>query len=276
MAGNPQVGEFTVGQADSLSKAFDLHPGDVISIVGGGGKTSLMFALARALSTAGNRVISTTTTRILPPTREQSPCVIVENIETAIMSRVKTELERHRHITLGGRFSDENKLKGISPETIDLLSKRKWADYIINEADGASGKPIKAPNSTEPVIPSSTTLVIAVAGMDALGSSLNHDNAFRPEIICRLTGLAIGDTITEAVMASLITRPDGIIQYSPPEAMILPFLNKLDLVGTARGISLAQAILGCRHPQIERVVLGSLHKPGHFTIVRHKQQEENL
>jgi len=64
------------------------------------------------------------------------------------MSKVKTKLDQYWHITLGGRLSDENKLKGLAPETIDRLANRKWADYIINEADGSAGKPIKAPNAT--------------------------------------------------------------------------------------------------------------------------------
>jgi probable selenium-dependent hydroxylase accessory protein YqeC len=272
VAGNSQVDNFTIYQVYSIAEAFGLNPGDIISITGGGGKTSLMFALARALSTSGHRVISTTTTRILPPAREQSPCVLIEQDETSLMSKVKTKLDQYWHITLGGRLSDENKLKGLAPETIDRLANRKWADYIINEADGSAGKPIKAPNATEPVIPSSTTLVIAVAGMDALGSSLNCNNTFRPELISRLTGLSEGDTITETAIAKLMTHPNGIIQYSPPEAMIIPFLNKIDMVNPVQAISLAQAILGCHHPQIERVVLGALQKSGPFTIVTYKQE----
>jgi probable selenium-dependent hydroxylase accessory protein YqeC len=268
LAGNTQVDAFTVEQTASLLVAFDLHAGEVISLVGGGGKTSLMFALALTLSASGNKVISTTTTRIMPPAPEQSSCVIIESGEDLLMSKAISELEKHKHITLARLHSDEGKLRGIYPETVDRLAKRKWAGYIINEADGSAGKPIKAPNTTEPVIPSSTSLVIAVAGMDALGSRLSQDTAFRPEIISRLTGLSMGDVISEATIATLLTHPDGIIQYSPPGAMIIPYINKMDLTNPQQGISLAQAILKRQHPQIERVVLGSLRKSGQlFTMV---------
>ena len=52
---------------NSLKEALDIHPKDVISIVGAGGKTTLMFALARELSNKKGMVITTTTTKIFPP-----------------------------------------------------------------------------------------------------------------------------------------------------------------------------------------------------------------
>jgi len=58
-----------------MSEIFDTlirEEDRVISIVGGGGKTSLMFLLAHAFEEKGLRVVSTTTTRILLPTLQQS------------------------------------------------------------------------------------------------------------------------------------------------------------------------------------------------------------
>jgi len=51
----------------------------VISIVGGGGKTSLMFLLAHAFQAKGLNVISTTTTRILNPTPRQTGEIVLFN-----------------------------------------------------------------------------------------------------------------------------------------------------------------------------------------------------
>ncbi len=50
----------------------------VVSLVGGGGKTSLMFGLAHQLIGAGKRVLTTTTTKIFVPTPEQSANVLVD------------------------------------------------------------------------------------------------------------------------------------------------------------------------------------------------------
>ena len=245
----------------SLRQAFGINRGEVISLVGGGGKTTLMFALAHELEAAGEKVISTTTTRILEPTAAET-FLIVEPDEERLLSRVRDELNpshrEGRHITVAAFKTPDGKLKGISPTMVDqLASFTSEGGYIIVEADGAARKPLKAPNATEPVIPESTTLVIAVVGMDALGCRLTEENVFRPEIISGLTGLAQGGTITADTIATLITHAEGIIKGSPAHARIVPLINKIDIIkDPATAGDIAGKIMGKGHPQIRRVVLG--------------------
>lgn len=246
----------------SLRQAFDIRHGEVISLVGGGGKTTLMFALAHELAAAGENVITTTTTRILEPSVDET-FLILERNEERLLSRLFSELNSShgegRHVTLAAFKLPDGKLKGISPEMVDRLAE--LVPYVIVEADGAARKPLKAPNATEPVIPRSTSLVIPVVGIDALGCRLTEDNAFRPEIISRLTGLLPDGTITADAIATLITHPQGIIKGSPAHARIVPLINKIDI---ARDLSpaedLAERILGKGHPQIKRVVLGQVRQ----------------
>ncbi len=47
-----------------LSHALRMHPKEVVVLVGGGGKTTLMFRLADELAVSGRRVVTTMTTRI--------------------------------------------------------------------------------------------------------------------------------------------------------------------------------------------------------------------
>ena len=51
----------------SLSRVTGIKKGDVVSLVGGGGKTATMYLLAHELAGQGRRVIVTTTTNIMPP-----------------------------------------------------------------------------------------------------------------------------------------------------------------------------------------------------------------
>ncbi len=248
-----------VKTTSSLTEAFELRPSEIVSLVGGGGKTTMMFHLADELQKRGKTVITTTTTRIMEPSQSESPCVIVEEDEKILISLLKEKIARHRHVTAARLRPGDGKLKGLLPETIDKIADLKLADYIINEADGAGRKPIKAPNATEPVIPSSTTLVIGVAGIDALNTKLSGEVAFRTELITRLTGLPEGKCITAEIMATLITAKGGISQFSPVSARIIPFINKSDLVSGGAGVrDLAAAILSRRNPSITRVVTGSL------------------
>ena len=248
-------------QTTSLAEALSLHPGEVIALVGGGGKTSLMFRLASELAAAGRRVITTTTTRILPPAESESPCLIVEEDEDKLVAAARDALRRHRHVTLARLQPDDGKLKGLSPETVDALARLKLADYIVNEADGASRQPLKAPNATEPVVPRSTTLVVALVGIEAVGRPLGPETAFRTELISKLTGLEEGQAITTEAVAVLLTHPQGIIQHAPESARIVPFINKVEAADMARAKELAGLVLGRRHPQIKEVALGSIRRP---------------
>ena len=89
-----------------------LKKGGIISIVGAGGKTALMFRLARELSKSGDRVLTTTTTKIYMPTRTQSSIVMVSGSAETIAKRAREVLKRNSHISAGSAILHlKNKLK---------------------------------------------------------------------------------------------------------------------------------------------------------------------
>ncbi len=244
----------------SLRQAFGIQPGAVISLVGGGGKTSLMFALAHEIEGAGETVVTTTTTRIFEPPAGET-FLIVEADEETLFSRLSWAFGKYNHVTLASVRLPGGKLKGIAPETVDRLAGLKLVSYIVNEADGSARKPLKAPNATEPVIPESTTLVIAVVGIDALGLPLTEANVFRSEIVSRLTGLEPGSPITEDMVATLLTHAEGIAKGTPAHAGIVPLINKIDkMPDLLTAESLAHRILAKGYPGIKRVVLGQIKR----------------
>jgi probable selenium-dependent hydroxylase accessory protein YqeC len=246
----------------SLVEALALGQREVVSITGGGGKTSLMFGLAHELANAGQKVVTTTTTRIMPPRPHESICVIVEEDEENLLKKLSQSLGEQNHVTVARLRPDPGHLKGLLPATVDRIMALGLADYVINEADGSARKPLKAPNTTEPVIPVSTTLTVAVVGLEALGQPLTPEIAFRTELITKLTGLQPGDAVTPEAVARLATDAHGLAQYTPPAARIIPLLNKLDRSTPEEARSVAQAILRRRNPQIPRVLAGSVGRPG--------------
>src|SRR4030042_6313460 len=68
-------------QPHTLIESLDLRAKEVISLVGAGGKTTLMFRLAKELLLAGKRVVTTTTTKILEPSSEETRCLYVHSDE---------------------------------------------------------------------------------------------------------------------------------------------------------------------------------------------------
>jgi probable selenium-dependent hydroxylase accessory protein YqeC len=244
---------------NSLKEALDIHPKEVISLVGAGGKTTLMFALAQELSNNRGIVITTTTTKIFPPSSSCKTFLFLSPDEDTIVNFIIKDGIRFGHITVCSRMlADSGKLKGIHPEFVLKLKRLRPINYIIVEANGADRKPLKAPNPEfEPVIPRSSTLVLPVVGIDALGCRLSEENVFRSKIASKLTGLPLGEPVSAEAIVTLILHPSGIMRGSPDQARVIPFINKTDLHGDlSEARDIASKILGAGHPRIDRVVLG--------------------
>ena len=243
-----------------LADAFTIGKYEVISLTGGGGKTNLMFALANELVSEGRQVITTTTTKLIEtePSLHGSPLIFLEEDEKELVRLLPEKLAEYVHVTVAsGELPGPGKLSGISPETVDELAAEEVAVLIV-EADGAQHRPVKAPSDTEPVIPRSTTLVIPVTGMDALGARLIEEDVFRPKIISQITGIAMGELLTEESIATLITHELGVTKGSPPGARIIPLLNKIGPHNESAGRTIARKILEKKHPQIKKVILANV------------------
>src|SRR5690242_3729504 len=100
-----------------IEELLHLEPTSVLSLVGGGGKTSLMFHLARRLSRAGRRVLTTTTTKIEIPSPEQSRDLVVAADPEAVLEHAFSLRPTPFHFTAAAA-PYKNKLQGFRPEII--------------------------------------------------------------------------------------------------------------------------------------------------------------
>jgi probable selenium-dependent hydroxylase accessory protein YqeC len=243
----------------SIKEALDLKSREVISLVGAGGKTTLMFRLAKELLLAGEKVVTTTTTKILEPSSEETPCLFVYSDEEKLKQLALQHIAQFGHVTLARERLESRKLEGISPDLVGLLYDSHEIDMMIIEADGAAGRPVKAPREWEPVIPPSSTLVIGILGVDGVGKELNEENLFQAERISQLTGIPMGGKMTCEGMAILIVHPQGIFKGAPHSSRRVAFINKVDIPkGMIWGKEIGKEILEKGSPQIERVILGRI------------------
>ena len=245
----------------TLIEALELESGGVVCLVGAGGKTSLMFRLAAELRRAGRRVITTTTTRILYPSEAQSRHVLVDPDPHRLLERAAAAIEKHGHVTLAHPRPAEHpgKLAGLFPQTIDALWATGCCDCILVEADGAAGRPLKAPADHEPVISAGTTGVVAVVGVRVLGRPLAERWVFRRERFSRVTGLAPGAPVGASDVAAVILSARGLFKGSPPAARRTAFLN---LAGDPQRAAAAARIVrelrrARRRAGIGRIVIGN-------------------
>jgi probable selenium-dependent hydroxylase accessory protein YqeC len=241
-----------------ITRSMALKKGGVISLVGAGGKTSLMFRIAHELSRRGDPVLTTTTTRIMMPTTGESPHVILSSCPSAVVAKAKALLKKSPHITAVSKKNDE-KLAGFSLEVINTLWKTRLFKWILVEADGAAHMPLKAPDFFEPVIPECTNRLIGVIGLDAVGKPSKEPFVFRSHIYARLTGLCIGSTITAESVAKVILHEKGIMKGCPESAKRIAFLNKADYPGAlATGKRIAAILEKKGKGFIQRIIIGTV------------------
>ncbi len=153
----------------------------IVSFVGGGGKSTSMEQLARELAERGFRVLVTTTTHIAWP--KDMPVWKADHASDILNAQWEGNLLTAGKVTDSERTKEGVPLVKLTmPEGLEdpeILGKLlEQADFILIEADGAKRCPIKVPASYEPVILPQTGLVIACAGLSAVGKPLK-DVCFR-------------------------------------------------------------------------------------------------
>ena len=179
-------------RTDSILKALDIDTDryPVLSVVGGGGKTSLIFRMMEELTAAGKKVLITTTTHMAyEPDRPFA--------EDGDMISIKQNLEEYGYTIAASLDREKHKIGALSEEKLKEI--KVLADVILIEADGAKRYPLKVPASWEPVIWEQTDLVIAVAGMDAVGRPI-REVCHRPECVADFLGKETEEKLQKKIL----------------------------------------------------------------------------
>jgi molybdenum cofactor cytidylyltransferase len=252
-ASSPPPTTPTAGRPTTLAQALGVADGEVVALVGGGGKSTAMFRLAGEIAERGGRAITTTTTHIFAAQIALAPAHV--RAAAATRDAVAAALDAHRHVLVVGATNPET-ARAAGP-SLELLSRlRAWfpGACLVNEADGSRMRPFKAPADHEPVIPAETTLVVPVVGADVLGQPLDDDHVHRAELVSALAGVPLGSPVTPEVVARVLAHPRGGRKGVPPGARVVIVVNKADALadrGPAREV--AERLL--REPAIHAVAL---------------------
>lgn len=173
-----------------IAPLLNVGPG-VTAIVGAGGKTTLMYTLAEELRASG-RVLLCTSTHIRRPE-------FYETVTEPDADAIRSALARHGAVCAGTPAEDGK----LTAPGLDFGMLACLADYVLVEADGAHGRPLKAHAPYEPVIPANTGRVILVAGADGLGRPI-RETCHRPERFAALAGASVDDVVTPENVARVI------------------------------------------------------------------------
>lgn len=202
----------------SFSELLRIEKG-ITAIIGSGGKTSLMYRLAEELKEEGS-VIVCTSTHIFPPAHLP----------------VLTQISQVKGVACVGMPCDGGKLTTPKQSFGELAS---LADYVLVEADGSKGLPLKAHESHEPVIPPEAKNVICVVGASGLNREVAAA-AHRPERYALLA-------------QSTVATPEGAARVLEREALHSRVLiNQAD---SPERIQAAKALAACLHCPVAVVSL---------------------
>lgn len=246
MSGLPQPaaywleGERLVRGAPQDAFPFLGTRGHVVSLVGGGGKTTLMYALAEASRARGLRTALMTTTKMGctgPYCRTMAAC--------------RARWAAGDYAVCGERGTAR---RLVAPAfTEELLAQ---ADAVFIEADGARRMPCKAPAAHEPVILPQTDTVIAVMGLDALGHPVG-EVCLRTQEVQTLLRCGPAHRLTEADMVSLLLSEQGS-RKGVGQRDFFVVLNKCD---DAQRLAAGREILERLAAQGQRAVLTAGMRP---------------
>ncbi|MGA2991395.1 MAG: selenium cofactor biosynthesis protein YqeC [Candidatus Korobacteraceae bacterium] len=216
------------GRGLTLAGALGIAAGEVVALVGGGGKTTAMFRLAAELSSQGGRVLVTTTTHIFPPSSPELPPPILADTLAELLMEARDAFKRHPVLVVARGLNPDGRLAGIDPEWVGPLRDQLRLSNVLVEADGSRGRPLKAPATHEPVIPAATDLVVAVAGLSAIGERLAEERVHRAERVATLAGMRLGDLITAEAVARVLQHQEGSRKGVPGGARMAVLLNQAD------------------------------------------------
>jgi molybdenum cofactor cytidylyltransferase len=221
-----------------LLEALGVGRGDVISLVGGGGKTALAHALVREAAAAGLRPVFTVTTKIFPPDLPPEQWV-------------------------AGPPLPDGKLSGVSFGDVAALAATH--DLVVVEADGSAGRPLKFPQAHEPVIPPCTTMVVPVAGATAVGKPLEPAYVHRAEEAASFLGR--GGPVSPTAVARILWSPDAATRGRPPGARVVPLINQADSPDRLRAaLAIGQALLALGAPLA--VIAAARQTPPVVTVLK--------
>lgn len=202
-----------------LSDCIGLEEKDVISFVGAGGKTTMMFKLAEELR-RNNKVLVTTTTKIYLPLKDKYDFICTNKKK---LPRYITMKENGIYV-LGLGVNKENKILGLSEKELEQLAPH--FDYILIEADGSKEKQLKGWNEFEPVIYTKTTKTVGIIDIQSFGMVINEDKVHRSKMFCKVTGAEEGETVKLEHLAKLILHPLGMFKGSLGKRIL--YINKVE------------------------------------------------
>ena len=251
-----------------LVETLGIHRDQRVAAIGGGGKMTLLLALGAEWAQAGGRPLLLPTTRIADHAEKGVPGVRTLALPPARTGWPPVGFLGGELLVVGRRGDQPGLFESIQVDEIGPLVEQSKADLVLIKADGARGKSLKAHDDEEPVVPLDTGLVIALAGIDAWGTTLGPEHVHHDALFAEKWGMQFGQRIEDDAFYAALADPSGYRKCVPQGARYVVFLNQVDRpVRVAVAQRLAQ---GLNERGVAEVVWGDLRR-GEWTLTRRER-----
>lgn len=234
---------------DHLINELQIGKGSVVSVIGSGGKTTLVEGLAEVLK-GKYRVCIATSTKMGVPRSGTYSCMFFPG-----SPYLEEPVDQPGIYYAADEIVEGKKLHGFSSPMVN------WAlahtDVILIEADGSKRLPLKGWAAYEPVVIPQTTLTIGVIPVWPVGQILDETLVHRFPLFTQITGARPGDRLTIAHMTRLIESDDGLFAKAKGQKVLF-FSQVYDNAAaeTARAI-----VKAGNFNHIKKIMIGCVDMP---------------
>lgn len=279
----------------NLIDTFDIKNKDIITIVGAGGKTSLMFS-ASSLFRKDYKVLVTTTTHIYVPDKNlYDEMIMLSDIKDDKISRQNKEYNNENcnnencnnrkysdiiknnkkgvyvignyivnnsnantsNCNTNGSKGNTHKIKGLTFDQLDKITP--YFDIVIIEGDGSKEKPLKGWNDKEPVVYHKTTKTIGVVDISSIGLYINEENIHRLDKFLEIINEDSSKTVNLTHIKNMILNKNGLFKIYKGEKIL--FINKVENINNEiNALNLIENIKNENPSYIDKFIYGSILK----------------
>ena len=193
----------------NLIDAFKINNKDIITIIGAGGKTSLMFSISSLLRNK-YKVLATTTTNIYIPNKDTYDEILMLN--DFAEENYYTILENNKNgvYVVGNHIVNNLKVKGLTFEMLDKIIP--YFDIVIIEGDGSKEKCLKGWNDLEPVIYPKSTKTIGILDITSIGVDIKEENIHRVDRFLEIINDYASNKVSIQHLEKLILHKYGLFK----------------------------------------------------------------
>lgn len=196
--------------------------GTVASVLGGGGKTTLVELLGVELAKRHSRVLVSSLTHTLG--RLAHGAVSAEEVQKAGLGRFAAASNPVRVL---GPLDVEGKASGIAAQVLEELVAQ--AEVTVFECDGARNLPLKVHVDRDPQVPGFSTHALLLVGAEVVGSRIEEGLVHRPDLFAERWNVGREQLLDADLVATVVTSKAGYLSKVPAGIETIYFVNKADM-----------------------------------------------